>query len=69
MTIEKLEDKHFLILGYGIRNEIILNKEHAKLSIQFAVEVLEEMFPMMVQYDNELINDKIQELKQYLDEK
>ena len=78
MTIEELEDKHSELIEIGLGNteeelaEYWFNKqkEHTKLSIQFAIEILEE-----IEICNSLgelpdiIEDKIQELKQYLDEK
>ena len=82
MTIEELEDKHLNTINTGIGNTeeelaeywFSKQKEHTKLSIQFAISVLEE-----VQKENELIfldldldqylSKKIQELKQYLDER
>ena len=76
MTIEELKDKHAEVIEVGIGNteeglaEYIFNiqKEHTKLSIQFAIGVLVEVnknYPEIIHYR---INDKIQELKQYLDE-
>lgn len=66
MTIEELKDKHRNILyqenSYDVEN-------HSKLSIQFAIEVLEEFnFDFCHECDNSgLVYDKIQELKQHLD--
>ena len=57
MTIKELEDKHKKIAftsGYY---------PHTKLSIQFAIEFLEDFD------EHTQINGKIEELKQYLDEK
>lgn len=48
--------------------ESLVTKEAAKLSVEFAISVLEEVnknYPELIHYR---INDKIQELKQYLDE-
>ena len=82
MTIEELEDKHSQLIEIGLGNTeeelaeywFSRQKEHTKLSIQFAISVLEE-----VQKENELsfldldldeyLSKKIQELKQYLDER
>ena len=54
MTVEELKDKHFYISHQH-------KESHTKLSIQFAIEILEDMD------EHTQINDKIQELKQYLD--
>lgn len=68
MIIEELEDRH-LDLKW---TEYMSNKEHAdlhtKLSIQFAIEVLEETAKLCFS-DRSIVEDKIQELKTYLDEK
>ena len=56
---EDLNKSHYKI--WEKNPEISQSKEHAKLSIQFAIEVLES-FDEHIQ-----INDKIQELKQYYD--
>ena len=78
MTIEELKNKHSELIEVGLGNteeelaEYWFNKqkEHTELSIQFAIEILEE-----IEICNSLgelpdiIEDKIQELKQYLDEK
>lgn len=58
MTIEELENKHFIIPDEAY----MASDKHTKLSIQFAIEVLESFD------EHTQINDKIQELKQYLDE-
>lgn len=60
MTIEELEDKHFNIDEGNVEIPISFVNSHTKLSIQFAIEVLEDMD------EHTQINDKIQELKQYL---
>ena len=62
MTIEELEDKS-LDLSINIKNEEAYSNNITKLSIQFAVEVLEDL-----EAQNKAVFDKIQELKQYLDE-
>ena len=86
MNIQELEDKHKEIIGesdlhvpeyfrdsthYDEEEELVA-KEATKLSIEFAISVLEEF---TIQYcecgridDNVEIESKIQELKQYLDE-
>ena len=58
MTIEELEDKHRIVSWHNVSTD---NNLHTKLSIQFAIEVLENM------EEHTQINDKIQELKQYYD--
>ena len=70
MNIEELEYKHFSIPEQAYKS----TEKHTKLSIQFAIEVLEELYfdnePMeKPNIDNKIITDKIQELKKYLDEK
>ena len=65
MTIEELEHKHFIIPEQAYKS----SKQHTKLSIQFAIEVLEAHLTYNGKknvYDFGW--DKIQELKQYLDE-
>ena len=61
MTIEELNDKHLELIR-NPRGCSLIGKSHIKLSIQFAIEVLESFD------EHTQINDKIQELKQYLDE-
>lgn len=68
MTIEEL-DKKALYLSLDIQNELKFSDDIVDLSVQFAIEVLMEVdknYPEIIHYR---INDKIQELKQYLDEK
>ena len=66
MTIEELKDKHFYISHQH-------RESHTKLSIQFAISLLEELEQFwigdskMIYVDE--IQGKIQELKEYLDEK
>ena len=65
MTIEELEDKHVKIALEPLNFDEFHYKNHTKLSIEFAISVLESLEP------GELfigVNDKIQELKQYLNE-
>ncbi len=63
MTIEELEDKHFYISHQH-------RESHTKLSIQFAISVLEEMeYNILSDMEICKFESKIQELKQYLDEK
>ena len=64
MSIQELEYKHFNIPDQAYQQSI----KHTKLSVEFAISVLEEVnknYPELIHYR---INDKIQELKQYLDE-
>ena len=76
MTIEELENKHSELIEVGLGNteeelaEYYFNNQtqHKNVSIQFAISVLEEVnknYPEIIHYR---INDKIQELKQYLDD-
>jgi hypothetical protein len=79
MTIEELEDKHSKIIDNDSKNpeeelfegefEYWLNKQkkHIKLSIQFAIEVLEDTARLCLA-DRSIIEDKIQELKEHLNE-
>ena len=69
MTIEELEDKHFNIDEGNVEIPISFVNSHTKLSIQFAIEILEE-FKICNSLGElpDIIEDKIQELKQYLDE-
>ena len=72
MTIDELEQGHYDI-HFGKKYEINPPDYHTKLSIQFAIEVLEELNQIWVG-DSKMIHvnevqNKIQELKQYLDEK
>ena len=65
MDIEELEDKHGDIPLEPLNFDEFHYKNHTKLSIEFAISVLESLEP------GELfigVNDKIQELKQYLNE-
>ena len=77
MTIEELEDKHSELIEVGLGNTeeelaeywFSKQKEHTNLSIQFAIEILEK-FEICNSLGElpDVIEDKIQELKQYLDE-
>ena len=58
MNIEELKDKHELIA---------FDLNHAKLSIEFAISVLEEVYSGQEEYSI-TFNNKIQELKQWLNE-
>ena len=69
MNIEELDDKA-LELSFDIRNEEKYSDDIVKLSIQFTIEVLEDMESNILS-DLEIckFENKIQELKQYLDDK
>ena len=79
MTIEELEDEHLNTINTGIGNTeeelaeywFSKQKEHTNLSIQFAISVLESLgVGRCYECDaNNEIENKIQELKQYLDER
>ena len=65
MNIEELEDRHGDIPLEPLNFDEFHYKKHAKTSVEFAISVLESLEP------GELfigVNDKIQELKQYLNE-
>ena len=65
MNIEELEDKHGNISFEALNFDEFHYKKHAKTSVEFAISMLESLEP------GELfigVNDKIQELKQYLNE-
>ena len=65
MNIQELEDKHGDIPLEPLNFDEFYYIKHTKLSIEFAISILESLEP------GELfigINDKIQELKQYLNE-
>ena len=71
MSIEELEDKHGNIPLEPLNFDEFHYKKHTKLSIEFAISVLERLSsPDIILYPNlaKEICDKIQELKQYLDE-
>lgn len=70
MTIEELVQEHYDI-HFGKKYEINPPNYHTKLSIQFAIEVLESLdvgkcYECSANFE---VEDKIQELKQYLDER
>jgi hypothetical protein len=80
MTMDELKAKHFWNVqladkyGHLLReDETYLTNNHTYLSIQFAIEILEELSQIWVG-DSKMIHadavqNKVQELKQYLDEK
>ena len=68
MTIDELKAKHFIIPDESYK----ASHRHIKLSIQFAIEVLEELNQTWVG-DSKMIyvdavQNKVQELKEYLNE-
>ena len=72
MNIQELEDKHGNIPLEPLNFDEFYEVEHTKLSVEFAISVLEEF---TIQYcecgrvdANVEIESKIQELKQYLNE-
>ena len=68
MNIEELTDKHWALMTLDYDDNIRFN--HTKLSIQFAISVLEDLKFDTIDhgYSPIRINKKIQELKTYLDE-
>lgn len=62
--MEDLNKAHYKI--WEKNPEISQSKEHTKLSIQFAIKVLEEIWEREDFGDD--LQSKIQELKQYLNE-
>jgi hypothetical protein len=72
MTIEELEDK-CINLYWDVIDKTKYSSDIGKLSIQFAIEILEELNQTWIG-DSKMIyadavQNKVQELKQYLDEK
>jgi hypothetical protein len=72
MTADELKARHSILSGKMITTNVLANKQ-TKLSIQFAIEILEELNQTWVG-DSKMIHadavqNKAQELKQYLDEK
>ena len=65
MNAKDLNKSHYKI--WEKNPEISQSKEHTKLSIQFTIDVLEEIWDR--EDWGEDLQSKIQELKQYLDEK
>jgi DNA-directed RNA polymerase delta subunit len=63
MTVGELKARHSILSGKMIATNVLANKQ-TKLSIQFAIEVLEEF---KTTYNFSEITNKIQELKQYYD--
>ena len=65
MNIQELEDKHVRIAFEPLNFEEFHYKKHAKTSVEFAISMLESLEP------GELfigVNNKIEELKQYLND-
>ena len=76
MNIEELEDKHVKIAFEPLNFDEFHYKKHTKLSVEFAINVLENI-DMKLHLNSEaiyskrqqkFIEDKVKELKQYLDE-
>ena len=68
MNSEDLNKSHYKI--WEKNPEISQSKEHTKLSIQFAIEVLEESITDTSYHEvDSFCKSKIKELKQYLYEK
>jgi hypothetical protein len=72
MTVGELKARHSILSGKMIATNVLANKQ-TKLSIQFAIEILKELNQTWVG-DSKMIyadavQNKVQELKQYLDEK
>ena len=71
MNIEELEDKHGDIPLEPLNFDEFHYKKHTKLSVEFAISVLRGLnSPDIILYPSlaKEICDKIQELKQYLNE-
>lgn len=76
MNIQELEDKHGDIPLEPLNFDEFHYKKHTKLSVEFAINVLENI-DMKLHLNSEaiyskrqqkFIEDKVKELKQYLDE-
>ena len=70
MNIEELENKHGDIPLETLNFDEFYYSKHTKLSIEFAISVLEsdELLGVRCSASGEDIYYKIQELKEYLDE-
>lgn len=70
MSIEELENKHGDIPLEPLNFDEFHYKKHTKLSVEYAISVLEEVndFHYWQNKNAPTIKDKIQELKQYLNE-
>jgi hypothetical protein len=71
MNIEELTNKHWALMTLDYDDNIRFN--HTKLSIEFAISVLEELHETISYFGDtwwelQKIEEKIQELKTYLDE-
>ena len=66
MNIEELESEHFNIPDQAYRS----SEQHTKISVEYAISVLEEVndFHYWQNKNAPTIKDKIEELKQYLNE-
>ena len=77
MNIEELKEKHSEIFWMDDVSNTINIRLHTKLSVEFAISVLEDLkfrFEIMsdmstATHGYRFLQNKIQELKQYLDEK
>ena len=76
MSIQELEDKHKDVVLNPLNYKHYNHIEHTKLSIEFAISVLDELkfrHDLMSDFSSKTFGykfmcDKIQELKTYLDE-
>ena len=69
MNIEELENKHGNIPLESLNFDEFHYKKHAKTSVEFAISVLEDFKNGITLGElPDFIEDKIQELKQYLNE-
>ena len=73
MTIEELEDKHVKIALEPLNFDEFHYKKHAKLSVEYTISVLDEIlsnntYTFGNQDIADSIENKIEELKQYLNE-
>jgi hypothetical protein len=78
MTIEELKNKHHNVVINPLSYKNTTPEEHTKLSIKFVISVLEDtdaqiLYTLGNTFEyfeiTEIITNKIQELKTYLDEK
>ena len=77
MNIEELEDRHGDIPSEPLNFDEFYYKKHTKLSVKFAISVLEEIDSSILHYlgntfeyftIHDKFENKIEELKQYLNE-
>lgn len=74
MTTKELEERHSDLKWQSYKGEEELCKLHTKLSIEFAISVLEEVQDKLKDISDRgvgifEIEDEIQELKQYVNDK